>query len=126
MPKILLVDDTVDTREFMHLHLITEGFTVVLATNGQEGFYLANVEHPDLIITDVEMPVLGGIDMVKQLRAQTGTRNIPVLVLTAFGQEVMDNAIRAGADRAMMKPVLLDELIADVRELLGDETPSVA
>jgi len=118
MPKILVVEDNLDTREFIHLHLITEGFNVVLAANGQEGLYLAGVEHPDLIVTDIEMPGLDGIEMVKKLRVQSETQNIPVLVLTAFGKDVMDNAIRAGATRAMAKPVLLDELMNDVRELL--------
>jgi two-component system phosphate regulon response regulator PhoB len=119
VPKILVVEDNLDTREFIHLHLITEGFDVVLAANGQEGLYLASVEKPSLIITDIEMPGLDGIEMVKRLRAQSETQNIPILVLTAFGREVMDKAIGAGANRAMAKPVLLDELISDVRELLG-------
>ena len=119
MPKILVVEDNLDTREFIHLHLITEGLNVVLAANGQEGLYLASVEHPDLIITDIEMPVLDGIEMVKKLRSQPETQNIPILVLTAFGKEVIDSSIRAGANRAMAKPVLLDELMNDVRELLS-------
>jgi CheY-like chemotaxis protein len=119
MAKILVVEDALDTREFVHLHLTTEGFSVILATNGQEGLYLAGAEHPDLIITDIEMPVLDGIEMIKQLRAQKETRDIPILVLTAFGKEVMDTAIRAGANRAMLKPVLLDGMITDVRELLA-------
>jgi DNA-binding response OmpR family regulator len=118
MPKILVVEDNLDTREFIHLHLITEGFDVSLGANGQEGLYLASVEHPNLIITDIEMPGIDGIEMVKRLRDQPETQNLPILVLTAFGKEVMDNAIRAGANRAMAKPVLLDELINDVRELL--------
>jgi len=117
MSKILVVEDNLDTREFIHLHLITEGFDVALAANGQEGLYLATVEHPDLIITDIEMPGIDGIEMIKRLRAQSETQNMPILVLTAFGKEVMDNAVRAGANRAIAKPVLLDELINDVREL---------
>ena len=121
MPKILVVEDNLDTREFVHLHLITEGFNVVLAANGQEGLYLASVEQPNLIITDIEMPVLDGIEMVKKLRTQPETQNVPILVLTAFGKEVIDNSIRAGANRAIAKPVLLDELMNDVRELLGTE-----
>jgi len=118
MSKILVVEDNLDTREFIHLHLITEGFDVALASNGQEGLYLSTVEHPDLIITDIEMPGIDGIEMIKRLRAQSETQNLPILVLTAFGKEVMDNAVRAGANRAIAKPVLLDELINDVRELL--------
>ena len=119
MAKILVVEDVLDTREFVHLHLTEEGFQVILASNGQEGLYLATAEHPDLIITDVEMPVLDGVEMIKQLRAQKETQDIPILVLTAFGKDVMDNAIRAGANRAMMKPVLLEGMVTDVRELIS-------
>lgn len=101
MPKkILVVEDNLDSRELMHLHLSTEGFSVVIATNGREGLYMANAEHPDLIITDIEMPELNGLDLVKELRAQPETRNIPIIVLSALGSAEMDKAIRAGADRA--------------------------
>ena len=119
MFKILVVEDALDTRELIHLHLTTEGFSVILATNGQEGLYLAGAEHPDLIVTDIKLPMLDGIEMIKQLRGEKETRDIPILVLTAFGKEVMDNAISAGANRAMLKPVLLDGMITDVRELIA-------
>ena len=120
MPKkILVVEDNVDSRELMHLHLTTEGFSVVIAANGQEGLYMANAEHPDLIITDIEMPELNGLDLVKELRAQPETRDIPIIVLSALGNAEMDKAIRAGADRAMHKPVLLDGLADESRDLLA-------
>lgn len=121
MPKkILVVDDNLDTRELTHLHLTTEGFTVVLASDGREGLYIAGAELPDLIITDISMPGLDGVQMVKQVRLQAELKNIPILVLTAMGREEIDLAIRAGANRAMNKPVLLDVLADDVRELLSE------
>jgi two-component system, cell cycle response regulator DivK len=119
MAKILVVEDVLDTRELLHLHLTSEGFEVILAVNGQEGLYLATAERPDLIIADMEMPVLNGNEMIKELRAQKETRDIPILVLTAYGKDVMDKAIKAGANRAMMKPILLEGLITDVQELLA-------
>ena len=67
--KILIVDDNLDTRELTHLHLITEGFAVVVASDGRKDS-TAVAEQPDLIITDIGMPELNGIDLVKQLRAQ--------------------------------------------------------
>ena len=119
MPKkILVVDDNVDTRELTHLHLTTEGFTVIVASDGREGLYLAGIELPDLIITDISMPGLNGVELVKQLRLTSELNNIPILVLTAMGQAEMELAIKAGANRAMAKPVLLDALADDVRELL--------
>ncbi len=120
MTKILVVEDNPETRELTHLQLTMEGFTVVIATDGREGLYMAGAERPDLIITDISMPELSGIDMVKQLRAQPELAHVPILVLSALGREEMDEAIRAGADRAINKPVLLDALVDEVRELLRE------
>lgn len=125
MPKkILVVEDNLDTRELIHLQLSTEGFDVVIAANGLEGVYMAGAEHPDLIITDIQMPELSGLDMINQLRGRPEFENIPILVLTAFGNVEIDAAIRAGATRAMNKPVLLEELTDEVKELLAEsESP---
>ena len=79
---------------------------------------MAVAEQPDLIITDISMPGVNGIELVKQLDAQPELDNVPILVLTAFGDEEMDKAIRAGAHRAMSKPVHLDSLMDEVRLLL--------
>jgi len=116
--KILIIDDNPDTRDLTHLHLTTEGFVVVVASDGREGLYMAVAEQPDLIITDISMPGVNGIELVKQLGAQPELDNVPILVLTAFGDEEMDKAIRAGAHRAMSKPVHLDSLMDEVRMLL--------
>jgi DNA-binding response OmpR family regulator len=120
LKKILVVEDNLDTRELIHLHLTTEGFTVVTASNGREGLYLADAEHPDLIITDISMPEIDGLELVRQLRTQSEFESLPILVLTAFGADQMDQAIQAGANRALNKPVHFDGLIDDVRELLAE------
>jgi CheY-like chemotaxis protein len=119
MPKkILVVEDTLDTRELLHLYLKMEGFTIITASDGREGLYMASAEQPDLIVTDVNMPNLDGIEMVKQLRTQTQFKDIPIIVLTAFGFEERDNAIRAGANRAVDKPTQLESLVDEINELL--------
>jgi DNA-binding response OmpR family regulator len=118
--KILVIDDNPDTRDLTHLHLTTEGFVVVVASDGREGLYMAVAEQPDLIITDISVPGLDGIELVKQLSAQPELANVPILVLTAFGNDEMDLAIRAGAHRAMGKPVHLDSLLDEVRHLLAE------
>ena len=121
MPKkILVVEDNLDTRELIHLHLTTEGFAVVNASNGREGLYLASAEHPDLIITDISMPEIDGLELVRQLRTQSEFETLPILVLTAFGADQMEQAIKTGANRALNKPVHFDGLIDDVRELLAE------
>ena len=121
MPKkILVVEDNLDTREMIHLYLTLDGFTVVTAADGREGLYMARVEHPDLIITDINMPDLDGIKMIKQLRADPEFKDIPIIVLTAFGVEDRDSAIKAGANRGADKPLHFDSLIDDINELLNE------
>src|SRR5258705_12617158 len=121
MPKkILIIEDNVDTRDLLHLYLTTEGFTVVVAADGREGLYMADAERPDLIITDIDMPNLDGIELVKRLRAQAEFKGLPILVLTSFSNEQMEEAIKAGANRAVGKPTHFDSLIDDVNDLLGE------
>jgi len=117
--KILVIDDNADTRDLTHLHLTTEGFVVVVASDGREGLYMAVAEQPDLIITDISVAESNGVELVKQLSAQPELNNVPILVLTAFGNEEMDRAIRAGAHRAMSKPVHIDSLMDEARQLLA-------
>ena len=120
MPKkILVIDDNLDMRAIMHLYLKTEGFTVVTAADGREGLYMASAERPDLIITDINMPDIDGIDLVKQLRAQAEFKDVPIIACTAYGIERRDETIRAGANLAIDKPIDLDSLIDDVNELLN-------
>src|SRR6185369_17573812 len=80
MPKkILVIDDNLDSRELIHLHLTTEGYTVVTASNGQEGLYLAGIERPDMIVTDINMPEVDGLELIRQLRAQPDFQKLPIL-----------------------------------------------
>jgi CheY-like chemotaxis protein len=120
MPQtILVVDDAVDTRELLHLYLTREGFTVIIAADGGEGLYRARADRPDLIITDITMPNLDGISMIGQLRGEPETAGIPIIALTGYGKEHLEEALAAGATRAKEKPFDFEELIAQVRSLLG-------
>jgi len=116
--KILVVDDSDDTREMMAKLLELEAFTVVTAEDGNAGLNVAAHEHPDLIITDINMPNLNGIEMIKQLRNQPGFGGIPIMAITAYGNGVAKEALEAGADRATTKPVQFNALIVEIRELL--------
>ena|SRR5258708_4060573 len=121
MPKkILVVEDNLDTRELMHLHLSAEGFAVITASNGREGLYLATAETPDLIVTDISMDEMDGISMIKELRSKDGLKTVPIIALTAYESAELNSAIRAGADRGIRKPTHFDSLVADIHELLND------
>ncbi len=123
--KILIVEDNADTRDLLHLYFTNAGFTVVTAVDGAEGIYMATAEQPDVILTDLSMPNVTGIDMIRALRSQPETAAIPVLVVTAHGNETTEEAIQAGANQAFYKPVDFDALVEIVQNLLEkpDEHP---
>ena len=119
MPEtILVVEDTVDTRELLHLYLTKEDFTVIIAADGGEGLYRAKSDHPNLIITDINMPNLSGLDMIKQLREEPELLKIPIIALTAYGKDFSEQAMSAGANDTMQKPFEFDALVALVKSLL--------
>ena len=117
--KILVVDDSDDTREMMAKLLELESFTVVTAEDGSAGLNLADAELPDLIITDINMPNMNGIEMIRRLREQPVFASIPIMAITAYGNGVAKEALEAGADRAATKPVQFNALVVQIRELLS-------
>ena len=119
MPKLLIVEDNTDTRDLLHHYFTNAGFTVVTGVHGGEGIYMAKAEKPDLILTDISMPTMDGIDMIRQIRADTETAEIPVLVFTAYGSSTTEEAIDAGATQAFYKPFDFDELTKIVRAMVG-------
>ena len=119
LPKtILVVDDTVDTRELLHHYFSSAGFTVITAADGGEGLYRARADHPDLIVTDIQMPNLDGVGMIRQLRAEPESADIPIIALSAYGDGISSEAVSAGATRAFTKPMNLEELTSVIVTML--------
>jgi CheY-like chemotaxis protein len=117
--KILIVDDSDDTREMMAKLLELETFIVFTAEDGNAGLRVAAEQEPNLIITDINMPNLNGIEMIKRLRKEPATRQVPIMAITAYGNGVANEALEAGANRAATKPVQFSALIVDIKELLA-------
>jgi len=89
------------------------------AADGGEGLYQAKMDEPDLIITDINMPNLDGFGMIRELRATEGFADIPIIALTAYGEEQLERAREAGANEAVTKPLILEELVGLVNSLLA-------
>ncbi len=119
--KILLVDDEPDVLKIIKLRLQTAGYAVVTATNGQEALDCILGECPDLIVSDVLMPVMDGFTLYKRLKQSPTTADIPVLILTARGH--MEDSFRVmGADDFLTKPFEHNELLAKVESLFTRST----
>jgi len=118
--RILLVEDDRFLRRACEAGLERQGFTLITAADGEEGLRLARTEAPDLILLDILMPKMSGIEVLRALKADEGTRNIPVLVLSNSSQEdSMQQAMTLGALGYLVKANLsLDQLGDRVAKLL--------
>ncbi len=117
--KILVVEDNPDAREVLAALLEIEGFKVLTAEDGIDGIDIAQAECPDLIITDVNMPNLDGVEMITRLREHPKCRCVPILVLTAYSDLDSAWAINAGANVFMTKPFEFGLLKTAVKQLLS-------
>ena len=124
MSKILVVDDNPDARELLSSVLKLKRLDVVTAVDGVEGIERARSELPDLIITDLAMPRLPGIEMIRKLRSMKRFKHTPILAVTSFQLERAVAALRAGANRALTRPVDNHLLLTFVFDLLKEQIPA--
>ena len=117
--KILIVDDNPDVLSLTACMLKMSGFNVMTAEDGMLGLEIAEAELPDLIITDISMPHLDGIQMISRLRDQSKFSRVPILVISAHGSAMTTEALRAGANEAMHKPLDFDSFISHINNLLA-------
>lgn len=128
MQNILVIEDDPDIRELIGYNLKREGFHTTLCTNGREGLQHALTKPVDLIILDLMMPELNGIEVCKRLRELPEKRNIPIIMLTAKSEETdIVYGLGVGADDYMTKPFSFKELVARVfTRLRNSSQPIVA
>jgi two-component system phosphate regulon response regulator PhoB len=125
MPQtILVVDDERDIIDLLRYNLSQAGFRVVSATEGRQAIDLARREKPDLIVLDLMLPVLPGTEVARVLKQDATTRAIPILMLTARGEEV-DRVVgfELGADDYVVKPFSPRELVLRVQAILRRDRP---
>ena len=109
--KILCVEDNSDVREVLIFILEMLGYKVTTANNGKLGVEAAKRWQPDIILMDVRMPVMNGIEAVRALRNDSATKNIPIFMVSAYTDAATrDRCLGAGADKFLTKPLSIDTL----------------
>ncbi|MBL7963391.1 MAG: response regulator transcription factor [Flavobacteriales bacterium] len=129
MQKVLLVDDETDILELLKYNLEREGVNVLTAQNGKDALKLAKAEHPELIVLDIMMPGMDGVEVCSQLRQMPDMKNVLIAFLTARGEDYSQIAgFEAGADDYITKPVKPKVFVSKVKAMLkrtgGDRTDS--
>ena len=118
-PKVLVVDDEDDILDLLQYNLEREGFEVVLARDGTEALSVAEAEMPDLIILDIMMPRMDGIEVCRRIRQDAQLRTIPILMLTALsGEDDHVKGLDVGADIYLSKPLSIPVLVSQSKALL--------
>jgi two-component system phosphate regulon response regulator PhoB len=124
---ILLIEDETALVELIRYNLEKEGFRVSAANDGEEGLSLLRENKPDLLVLDWMLPHVSGIEICRQIRRKTELRDLPVIMLTARGEEAdRIRGLEVGADDYVIKPFSPSELVARIRAVLRRARPSGA
>lgn len=126
-PHVLVVEDEDALAELLQYNLKKEGFRVSVAADGEEAMILVEERQPDVVILDWMLPKISGIEVCRRLRNRQETRNLPIMMLTARGEEAdRIRGLDTGADDYIVKPFLMKELSARVRAILRRIRPGLA
>ena len=126
-PYILVIEDEDALSTLLQYNLQKEGYEVAVAPDGEEGLMLAEERLPDLVILDWMLPKVSGIEVCRRLRGRAESRNLPIIMLTARGEESdRVRGLDTGADDYMTKPFSMTELTARIRAVLRRIRPGLA
>src|SRR5918912_3939644 len=120
MATILVVEDNEENWDMLSRRLQRRGYTVIRAADGQEAVEMVARDRPDLIMMDVSLPVMDGLEATRRIKARIETQTIPIIALTAHAMSGdRDKALQAGCDDYHPKPVELPRLVAQMEALLA-------
>jgi CheY-like chemotaxis protein len=124
-PLLLLVDDNEANRLTLSSYLGAKGYRLEIAKTGREAVSMAQQHHPDLILMDIQMPDMDGLEAAQQIRADPALATTKIVALTALAMpENRDQCLTLGIDTYLSKPVKLKALVATVRTILNNQVPS--
>lgn len=124
--KVLIADDEIHIIHVVAIKLRNNGYEVIAANNGAEAYELACSEHPDIVVTDYQMPFVTGVELIDKLRKNEDTRHIPAVLLTArsfaIAQEAQDSL---GIEACLSKPFSPKELLKTIEDILYQKAVAV-
>jgi CheY-like chemotaxis protein len=118
-PKVLLVDDYLDSLEVWALYLSAEGFEVNTAADGLSALQMVESTTPDVVVMDLDLPGMTGMEVARTLRAQAANARLPLIAVTGHSGSTLEAAREAGFDAALVKPCAPDALTSQIRHLLA-------
>lgn len=122
--KVLIIEDELPLAELLRYNLEAEGYRVSHAETGEEAEIMVSEELPDLMVLDWMLPSVSGIELCRRMRSKAETRNVPIVMLTARGEEAdRIRGLSTGADDYVVKPFSLPELMARVKAILRRAAP---
>ena len=117
--RVLIADDEIHIIHVVAIKLRNNGFEVIAANNGAEAYDLACAEHPDIIVTDYQMPFVTGIELIEKLRENEQTKNTPVILLTARSFAITGEMKESlGIEECLSKPFSPKELLKSIQDIL--------
>jgi len=123
--RILVVDDNRDATEIIKTILVANGYTVCVSHSGNDALAQVDAQAPDLVILDIMMPQMSGMEVLERLKERAETSHIPVIMCTAKVQDSdLLDGYRSGADYYLTKPFTAQQLLYGVGLLLGDQEPA--
>ena len=123
--RILIVEDQEDNRMIMRDVLSSAGYELIEAVNGEDGVKLAHSERPDLILMDIQLPIIDGYEATRRIKGSAELKSIPIIAVTSYALSGDQTKARAaGCDGYVSKPFSPRELLARVREYLPDAAAS--
>ncbi|MEO1038883.1 MAG: phosphate regulon transcriptional regulator PhoB [Pseudomonadota bacterium] len=126
-PHVLVVEDEDALAELLHYNLKKDGFQVSVASDGEEALMMVEESRPDIVLLDWMLPKISGIEVCRRLRGRQESRNLPIIMLTARGEEAdRIRGLDTGADDYIVKPFLMKEMFARVRAVLRRIRPGLA
>jgi CheY-like chemotaxis protein len=117
--RILLVEDDQDTRMAMAMLFELEGFDVITAIDGQEAYLKAQTHKPDVIVTDLNMPKVSGLDLIRLIREDGRLAGVPIVAMSAVEKQYLNRAKEMGAIAVCQKPIEFDQIMSLIAKIIS-------